>query len=74
MLKEIKFALQLTSILRRSKMQNWLSGKKTYVVCLVALVTAIGAYASGDMSLGDLIQAIFVAIGGMTMRSGISKK
>ena len=54
-------------------MQKWLSGKKTYLIALAAVVTAVTMFAQGDATMGQMISAIFVAVGGMTMRAGVEK-
>ena len=53
-------------------MSNFLSGWKTYIVAVGAIVTAIGGYASNSINVQELIAAIFAAIGTMTMRHAIS--
>jgi len=50
-----------------------LSGYKTYIVCLAGILTALGAYLNKSISLTDFVQAVFVSIGGITMRAGVSK-
>jgi len=50
-----------------------LSGYKTYIVCAGAILTALGAYASGSIDLTHLIQYVFSAIAGITLRAGITK-
>lgn len=54
--------------------QVWevLQGKKTYLVCVVGVVYALSALATGHMSQQDAIQAVLVALGGASMRHGIS--
>lgn len=53
-------------------MANFLSGWKTYIVGVGAIITAIGGYASGAISLPELVGAIFAAIGTMTIRHAIT--
>jgi hypothetical protein len=48
-----------------------LKGYKTYVVGILAILGAAGAYLTGDATLGDSIQVAITAILGMTVRSGI---
>jgi len=50
-----------------------LSGYRTYIVCAGAILTAIGAYASKSIDLTTLIQSIFAALAGITLRAGIAK-
>jgi hypothetical protein len=49
-----------------------LSGFKTYIVGVVAIIGAIGAYLSGDLTIAAAAQAILTAVLGMTIRSGIT--
>lgn len=49
------------------------SGKKTYIAAAVAVVSAIGAYLSGDTSLIDALQLGFTAVIGAFVRHGVAK-
>jgi type IV secretory pathway VirB2 component (pilin) len=49
-----------------------LSGYKTYITAVVGIVTAVGAYLAGDVSLGDTLQIIFTAGIGAFLRAGVS--
>jgi hypothetical protein len=49
-----------------------LKGKKTYVVAALAVLSAIGAYLTGDATLAQAIQLAVTALLGMTLRSGIT--
>jgi len=51
-----------------------LSGYKTYIACIVTVVTALGAWLSGDMQLGDFLQTASTAVIGGFLRSGIATK
>lgn len=55
------------------KFQIWLRGKKTYLIALIAILGAILAYASDNMSLKEMIEAILAALGISGLRAGISK-
>lgn len=52
---------------------NRLWKSKTFWLALAAIVTAIGGYVSGELSLEGLIVAIFGALGGVTIRDGVAK-
>lgn len=52
---------------------NFLSGYKTYIVAIAGILTALGAYASGEMSLGNLVEAIYAGLTAMALRAGIAK-
>ncbi len=54
-------------------MFDWLQGYKTYIVAAGAILTALGAYLNGSISLSDLVSAIFAALTAMTLRAGIAK-
>lgn len=47
---------------------------KTVWVALVAIVTAIGTYITGEVTLVQMIQAIFVALSSITFRDAMRKK
>lgn len=46
-------------------------GKKTYITGAIAIITAIGAYLTGDLLMAEAAQAVLTAILGMTIRNGI---
>lgn len=48
------------------------SGYKTYIVAAVAIIGAVGAYLSGDSSLGDTIQLVVTAVLGAIVWHGVS--
>jgi len=50
------------------------SGYRTYIVGALAILTAVGTYLAGDLSLADAAQACLTAILGMTVRAGVSAK
>ena len=53
--------------------QDWLAGKKTYLVGIAAILGAVIAWASGEVDLPATVAAITAAIMGMTMRAGVAK-
>ena len=53
--------------------KTFLEGKKTYILALGAIVTALGAYASGSIDTVTLIQSIWAALTGITLRAGVAK-
>lgn len=56
-----------------TKLRALLSGKKTYLTAIAAILTAAGAYGAGEMEFASFIEAVFVAAGAIFMRSGIEK-
>lgn len=48
--------------------------KKTYIVAGIAVITAIGAYLTGDATLAEAIQLAITAILAATIRSGITSE
>lgn len=54
-------------------MQAWLSGKKTYLVALSAIIAAISAYAAGAITVVELVAAILAALGTCTLRAAVTK-
>jgi hypothetical protein len=55
------------------KIRNAVYGKKTYILSCVALVTALVAWASGELTDVQFVTAIFVALQTMFLRAGIAK-
>ena len=56
-----------------NSLRDWLRGKKTYLICLAAILAAVIAWASGDAGTLDTAKMILAAFGGITLRAGISK-
>lgn len=56
-----------------NQINEWLSGKKTYIVALAGILAAIAAYASGELDLAQTIQAVLASLGLSTLRAGVSK-
>lgn len=50
-----------------------LAGRKTYIVAAGAILTALGAWLGDGMSTGELLTAIFSALGLSALRAGMSK-
>ena len=50
-----------------------ISGYKTYIVAVIAIVTAVLAWATGDLSLTELVVAAFAAVQTMFIRAGVAK-
>lgn len=48
-----------------------LEGYKTYIVAIVAIVGAIGAYLTGEMSINDAAQIVVTSLIGMFIRKGV---
>lgn len=53
-------------------MIEYLKGKKTYVIAAVAVVTAVGAYLTGEADLATMVESCFGAVMAATIRSGIT--
>ena len=54
------------------KGQKMLSGYKTYIVGVLAVLGAVAGYLVGDAALADSIQLVVTAILGMTIRNGVA--
>lgn len=48
-----------------------LSGKKTYVTAVVAIVTAVGAYLVGEATLAETANLVFTALLAAFVRNSI---
>ena len=49
------------------------AGYKTYIVAGITVISTIGTYLVGDMTLGDAIQLVVTAVIGVTLRAGIKE-
>lgn len=49
-----------------------LSGYKTYITGVVAIVGAVGAYLAGDATVANTAQLVITALLGMFIRHGVS--
>ncbi len=49
-----------------------IAGYKTYILGAAAILAAIGAYLNQAMTLTQMVEAIFAALGTMTIRHGIT--
>jgi NAD/NADP transhydrogenase alpha subunit len=52
---------------------DFLSGYKTYVVGAAIVLTALGAFLSGDMTLAQAVQAALTGLGLGALRAGVAK-
>lgn len=52
---------------------GWLSGYKTHLTAIAGILTTIGGYIAGELSVEKAITAIVMGIVGMRFRSGIKK-
>jgi hypothetical protein len=56
---------------REQKRQNMLKGKKTYMTAAGGILAAVGAYLSGDMELGMMINLVITSLLAVFLRKGI---
>lgn len=49
-----------------------LAGKKTYIVAAVAVITALGAFLTGDATLAEALNQALLGAGLATLRIGIA--
>ena len=52
---------------------TWLQGKKTYLVIIIGVLTSGLAYLNGDLTLSQLLNAIWIAAIGGGLRDGVTK-
>jgi hypothetical protein len=50
-----------------------ISGKRTYMVAIGGVLTAVGAWMSGDMELGTMISVVTTSLLAVFLRKGIKK-
>ncbi|MFM2044456.1 MAG: hypothetical protein RLY86_3032 [Pseudomonadota bacterium] len=58
--------------MRKTTTGGMLAGKKTYVTGTLTILGALGAWATGDLPLPDLIQTAVPALMLMTVRHGVT--
>lgn len=51
----------------------WLKGRKTYLVAAAAVLVAVLAWASGEMTTWQLVEATLGALAAMALRAGVAK-
>ncbi len=56
-----------------TRIRETISGYKTYIVAVIAIATAVLAWATGDLSLTELAVAVFAAVQTMFIRAGVAK-
>ena len=56
-----------------TKIKDWLKGKKTYIVCAIAILGVSIAWLDGDIAGGEAVKALFEAVFGITLRAGVAK-
>ena len=54
-------------------MRAFLSGKKTYLVSVGAIIAALVAWSQGTIETAQLVEAIIGAVLAMTIRAGVAK-
>ena len=63
----------LGKVLNMKAIQEWLKGKKTYLVCIGAIIAVVAVWSGGEIDLIHMIEAVVAAVGGMTIRAGVEK-
>lgn len=56
-----------------TRLRSLLAGRKTYLLAVASILTALVAWADGNISNVQLIQAIYAALATITLRAGIAK-
>lgn len=56
-----------------TKLKNGLEGKKTYIVAAAVVLTALGAFLNGDLTLIQAVEQALVGMGIGTLRAGVAK-
>ncbi len=56
-----------------SKIREWLKGKKTYLVCAVAIAGVAILWADGGVTNLEALEALVKALFGISLRAGIAK-
>ncbi|MDA1091579.1 MAG: hypothetical protein O3A85_14880 [Proteobacteria bacterium] len=53
---------------------GFLAGKKTYITTITGILTAVGAYLIGDMTLVETFQVVWPLISVAFLRKGVEDK
>jgi len=53
---------------------GFLAGKKTYITAATGILTALGAYLIGDMTLVETFQVVWPLISAVFLRKGVADK
>jgi len=53
-------------------LRNWLQGKKTYIVCLGAMIASAILFIDGSIELPELVKQLIALVIGVTIRAGVS--
>ena len=56
-----------------AKIEAWLQGKKTYILIVGGIAAALVSYVNGELTLMQLVQALWAALTAGALRSGIGK-
>ena len=48
-----------------------MKGKRTYMVAIGGVLTAVGAYLSGDMELGQMVSIVTTSLMAVFLRKGV---
>lgn len=56
-----------------SAAREWLKGKKTYLICIGAIIAVAVAWGDGDVTHFQAVDGLVKAIFGMTIRAAIAK-
>ena len=55
------------------KIEQWLQGKKAYIVMLSGIIAALLGYLDGQLTIMQALTALWAALGLGAIRSGIGK-
>jgi hypothetical protein len=73
-LKLIAWAIgKMTGVKMLTKIQTWLSGKKTYLTAAVGVLGALAAFGDHQIDLTALIAAVWAAAQTCFIRAGVQK-
>ena len=56
-----------------AKIEAWLQGKKTFILVIGGVIAAVVAYVEGQVTLTQMVAAIWTALTAGALRSGITK-
>lgn len=54
-------------------LRDWLSGKKTYLVAIVGVLTALLAFEAGEVDFVELVKLVWAALLVIFMRTAVKK-
>ena len=56
-----------------TKLKQWLSGKRTYLIMTAGVLTALAGWANDAVTTKELLEVLFAAVGAVFLRAAVAK-